>query len=78
MLCTFSSLPSGRRNGWCFLCEFQHHVERASRSQKPFSPINILSRLPNIGGNLGYGKQEDAHEFMRCVSFHEVNLMSIL
>lgn len=30
-----------------------------------FSPINILSRLPNIGGNLGYGSQEDAHEFMR-------------
>lgn len=54
-----------RRNAWCFLCEFQHHVERASRSQQPFSPINILSRLPNIGGNLGYGKQEDAHEFMR-------------
>ncbi|KAJ8526603.1 hypothetical protein K7X08_029080 [Anisodus acutangulus] len=58
--------PFGRmRNGWCFLCEFQHHVERASQSQQPFSPINILSRLPNIGGNLGYGKQEDAHEFMR-------------
>ncbi|KAL6985113.1 ubiquitinyl hydrolase 1 [Sarracenia purpurea var. burkii] len=54
-----------RRNDWCFLCEFQTHVERASESQHPFSPINILSRLPNIGGNLGYGKQEDAHEFMR-------------
>ncbi|KAL6556549.1 hypothetical protein OROGR_005837 [Orobanche gracilis] len=50
---------------WCFLCEFQKHVERASRSANPFSPMNILSRLPNIGGNLGYGKQEDAHEFMR-------------
>ncbi|KAI3453973.1 hypothetical protein Pfo_010636 [Paulownia fortunei] len=50
---------------WCFLCEFQTHVERASQSITPFSPINILSRLPNIGGNLGYGKQEDAHEFMR-------------
>lgn len=54
-----------RRNDWCFLCEFQTHVERASESQHPFSPLNILSRLPNIGGNLGYGKQEDAHEFMR-------------
>ncbi|KAA8525814.1 hypothetical protein F0562_007669 [Nyssa sinensis] len=54
-----------RRNDWCFLCEFQTHVERASGSRHPFSPINILSRLPNIGGNLGYGKQEDAHEFMR-------------
>jgi ubiquitin carboxyl-terminal hydrolase 36/42 len=54
-----------RRNDWCFLCEFEIHVERASRSTQAFSPINILSRLPNIGGNLGYGKQEDAHEFMR-------------
>lgn len=56
-----------RRNDWCFLCELQAHVERASQSNHAFSPINILSRLPNIGGNLGYGKQEDAHEFMRFV-----------
>lgn len=54
-----------RRDGWCFLCELEVHMTRASRSQQPFSPINILSRLPSIGGNLGYGKQEDAHEFMR-------------
>ncbi|GMI89250.1 ubiquitin-specific protease 19 [Hibiscus trionum] len=54
-----------RRNDWCFLCELQTLVERSSQSQNPFSPINILSRLPNIGGNLGYGRQEDAHEFMR-------------
>lgn len=53
------------RNDWCFLCEFQTHVERTSQSSQPFSPISILSRLPNIGGNLGYGRQEDAHEFMR-------------
>ncbi|KAL8209903.1 hypothetical protein R6Q57_006635 [Mikania cordata] len=56
-----------RRNDWCFLCELQAHMERASQSNHEFSPINILSRLPNIGGNLGYGKQEDAHEFMRFV-----------
>lgn len=54
-----------KRNEWCFLCELQTHMERASRSQQAFSPINILSRLPSIGGNLGYGRQEDAHEFMR-------------
>lgn len=54
-----------RRDDWCFLCEFQTHVEKASRSTHPFSPMSILSRLPNIGGNLGYGRQEDAHEFMR-------------
>ncbi|XP_071730442.1 ubiquitin carboxyl-terminal hydrolase 18-like [Rutidosis leptorrhynchoides] len=56
-----------RRNDWCFLCELQAHMERASQSNHAFSPINILSRLPNIGGNFGYGKQEDAHEFMRFV-----------
>ncbi|KAK9077773.1 hypothetical protein SSX86_006111 [Deinandra increscens subsp. villosa] len=56
-----------RRNDWCFLCELQSHVERACQTNHAFSPINILSRLPNIGGNLGYGKQEDAHEFMRFV-----------
>ncbi|GFP81638.1 ubiquitin carboxyl-terminal hydrolase 19 [Phtheirospermum japonicum] len=54
-----------QRDDWCFLCEFQTHVEIARRSITPFSPVNILSKLPNIGGNLGYGKQEDAHEFMR-------------
>ncbi|BBG95031.1 ubiquitin-specific protease 18 [Prunus dulcis] len=50
---------------WCFLCEFQTHLERASQSSQAFSPTNIISRLPNIGGNLVHGRQEDAHELMR-------------
>ncbi|KAI4376217.1 hypothetical protein MLD38_014004 [Melastoma candidum] len=54
-----------RRNEWCFMCELQTHLERASNSSQPFSPLNILSHLPKIGGNLGNGRQEDAHEFMR-------------
>ncbi|KAL1221439.1 Ubiquitin carboxyl-terminal hydrolase 19 [Cardamine amara subsp. amara] len=54
-----------RRNDWCFFCEFETHLERANHSRFPFSPMNIISRLPNIGGNLGYGRQEDAHELMR-------------
>ncbi|XP_055812763.1 ubiquitin carboxyl-terminal hydrolase 18 isoform X2 [Solanum dulcamara] len=54
-----------RSNDWCFLCEFQQHVEKASWCRYPFSPIGILSVLPNIGGNLSCEKQEDAHEFMR-------------
>uniref|UniRef100_A0A6N2KHM0 USP domain-containing protein n=1 Tax=Salix viminalis TaxID=40686 RepID=A0A6N2KHM0_SALVM len=49
-----------------YLLNKRHQTEcRPSQSTLPFSPINILSRLPNIGGNLGYGRQEDAHEFMR-------------
>ncbi|ESQ46454.1 hypothetical protein EUTSA_v10000088mg [Eutrema salsugineum] len=54
-----------RRNDWCFFCEFETHLDRANLSRFPFSPMNIISRLPNIGGNLGYGRQEDAHELMR-------------
>ncbi|KAL1830528.1 hypothetical protein ACET3Z_000179 [Daucus carota] len=53
------------RNDWCFMCELQSHVIRATQTSQPFSPLEILARLPNMGGNLGYGKQEDAHEFMR-------------
>ncbi|KAL2346631.1 hypothetical protein Fmac_000631 [Flemingia macrophylla] len=52
-------------NDWCFLCEFETHVEKARQSSEAFSPMNILSRLPNLGGTLGCGRQEDAHEFMR-------------
>ncbi|XP_066376358.1 LOW QUALITY PROTEIN: ubiquitin carboxyl-terminal hydrolase 19-like [Miscanthus floridulus] len=56
---------SMRHEDWCFLCELQCHIHRASGSLHPFAPTNILSHLPNIGGNLGFGRQEDAHEFMR-------------
>ncbi|KAF3775482.1 Ubiquitin carboxyl-terminal hydrolase 19 [Nymphaea thermarum] len=72
MSCINSTI--GSRNDWCFLCELQTHVHRVRHSVHPFSPINILSRIPNIGGNLGYGKQEDAHEFMRSVFFVGMDL----
>ncbi|KAG6555189.1 hypothetical protein Mapa_003228 [Marchantia paleacea] len=54
-----------RRRDWCFMCELQDHVWRVRQEQNAFSPIRILSRIRNIGGHLGYGRQEDAHEFMR-------------
>ncbi|XP_078443582.1 ubiquitin carboxyl-terminal hydrolase 18-like [Wolffia australiana] len=60
-----SHLKTCSRNDWCFLCELQIHVQNVSQSIRPFSPINILCRLPKIGGNLSNGRQEDAHEFMR-------------
>lgn len=53
------------RNDWCFLCELQHHVRRVKQSEEPFSPLGILSHIPKMSGSLGYGRQEDAHEFMR-------------
>ncbi|KAJ7525990.1 hypothetical protein O6H91_17G077000 [Diphasiastrum complanatum] len=54
-----------QRNDWCFMCELQDHIRRVFRSEDAFSPIRILSRLRHIGNHLGYGRQEDAHEFMR-------------
>ncbi|KAL4182054.1 hypothetical protein AMTRI_Chr12g274090 [Amborella trichopoda] len=54
-----------RNGGWCLLCELHLHFYRVSQNERPFSPINILAHIPNIGGNLCNGKQEDAHEFMR-------------
>ncbi|XP_024541160.1 ubiquitin carboxyl-terminal hydrolase 18 [Selaginella moellendorffii] len=54
-----------RRNDWCFMCELQDHALRVFNSEVPFSPFRILSRLRDIGNHLGYGRQEDAHEFMR-------------
>ncbi|KAI9118558.1 hypothetical protein K1719_010890 [Acacia pycnantha] len=52
-------------NDWCFLCEFQDHLERVRQSSQAFSPMHILSGLHNIGGGFDYGRQEDAHELMR-------------
>lgn len=45
-------------------------MERASWTHTAFTPINILSQLNNIGGNLERGQQEDAHEFMRSLSHY--------
>ncbi|KAH7404636.1 hypothetical protein KP509_15G035800 [Ceratopteris richardii] len=54
-----------RRNNWCFMCELQNHIHKVRGSQSPFSPLQIVSQIRNIGDHMGYGRQEDAHEFMR-------------
>ena len=38
----FFFFVSGIRSDWCFLCEFQTHIERASQSSQAFSPTNII------------------------------------
>lgn len=58
-------LNTGRKSDWCFLCELQQHIAKVQQSRSPLSPVKILNRIRNIGSHLGYGKQEDAHEFMR-------------
>ncbi|MCO5550584.1 hypothetical protein L7F22_004072 [Adiantum nelumboides] len=54
-----------RRKDWCFMCELQDLLYRIRKSQGPFSPLCIVSKIRNIGNQMDYGRQEDAHEFMR-------------
>lgn len=50
---------------WCFTCEFESLILKAKEGSGPLSPIRILSHIENIGSHLGYGREEDAHEFLR-------------
>ncbi|GLU16093.1 hypothetical protein SLE2022_325430 [Rubroshorea leprosula] len=50
----------------CFMCEFENLILKAKEGKSVLSPIGILSQLQNIGSHLGNGKEEDAHEFLRC------------
>lgn len=50
---------------WCFMCEFECLILKAKEGKSPLSPIGILSQLRNIGSQLGNGREEDAHEFLR-------------
>lgn len=50
---------------WCFTCEFENLISKSKCSKSPQSPMGILSQLQSIGSQLGNGKEEDAHEFLR-------------
>ncbi|GAU43480.1 hypothetical protein TSUD_244020 [Trifolium subterraneum] len=52
---------------WCFICEFESLIVKSKDTKSPLSPIGILSQLQNIGSQLGNGREEDAHEFLRHV-----------
>ncbi|RDY07290.1 Ubiquitin carboxyl-terminal hydrolase 17, partial [Mucuna pruriens] len=41
-------------------------VLKAKEGNSPLSPIGILSKIHKIGSHLGHGREEDAHEFLRC------------
>ncbi|KAK7301113.1 hypothetical protein RJT34_11974 [Clitoria ternatea] len=50
---------------WCFTCEFERLILKSKDTRSAVSPMGILSQLQNIGSQLGNGKEEDAHEFLR-------------
>lgn len=73
-------LLSGEKKGWCFTCEFESLVLKAKDGHSPLSPSSIISHLESIGSNLGNGREEDAHEFLRYVfvSVEPVNVQVFL
>ncbi|WOK93431.1 ubiquitin carboxyl-terminal hydrolase 17-like [Canna indica] len=53
------------KRDWCFTCELENLLVKAKLEQSPLSPARILSHIHKIGSNLGHGREEDAHEFLR-------------
>ncbi|XP_027355033.1 ubiquitin carboxyl-terminal hydrolase 16-like isoform X2 [Abrus precatorius] len=52
---------------WCFTCEFESLILKSKGTKSSVSPLGIISHLQNIGSQLGNGREEDAHEFLRHV-----------
>ncbi|KAF9105383.1 hypothetical protein BGX29_000082 [Mortierella sp. GBA35] len=53
---------------FCMMCELEKHVDAClSGRRKPIEPSAIARRLKSIGKQFRIGRQEDAHEFARCL-----------
>uniref|UniRef100_A0A8C5UJE4 Ubiquitin carboxyl-terminal hydrolase 36 n=1 Tax=Malurus cyaneus samueli TaxID=2593467 RepID=A0A8C5UJE4_9PASS len=52
---------------FCMMCTMQNHVIQAfANSGNAIKPLSIIRNLKKISHNLHFGRQEDAHEFLRC------------
>ncbi|XP_022879668.1 ubiquitin carboxyl-terminal hydrolase 17-like isoform X1 [Olea europaea var. sylvestris] len=56
-----------QKQDWCFICEFEYLLLKGQKLKSPLSPVGLLSQLQKIGSNLSHGREEDAHEFLRCM-----------
>ncbi|GKB34813.1 ubiquitin carboxyl-terminal hydrolase 17-like protein, partial [Tanacetum coccineum] len=54
-----------KKRDWCFTCEFEALVLKSKNGNSSLSTNRIYSQIENIGSNLGHGREEDAHEFLR-------------
>lgn len=62
---------SCRINQFCMLCEMEKHIKRIKFSNgSAIKPVSIVQRLKYINKSFQYGRQEDAHEFLRYVIDH--------
>ncbi|XP_054251565.1 ubiquitin carboxyl-terminal hydrolase 36-like, partial [Indicator indicator] len=57
---------SCHQEGFCMLCTMQNHVVQAfASSGQAIKPVCFIRNLKNISQHLRFGRQEDAHEFLR-------------
>eukprot|EP00117_Sycon_ciliatum_P024372 scpid68263/ scgid20466/ Ubiquitin carboxyl-terminal hydrolase 36; Deubiquitinating enzyme 36; Ubiquitin thioesterase 36; Ubiquitin-specific-processing protease 36 len=54
-----------RADGYCAMCALTQHVKRVFSSPAPIKPGSIASRLKFFAKHFRFGRQEDAHEFLR-------------
>lgn len=54
--------------GFCMMCELYRHIRRAlEKNGETIKPQCILQKLKAIAKHMVWGRQEDAHEFLRYV-----------
>lgn len=68
-LIEFNEHTSSCKNvGFCMMCELQRHIRRAlEKNGEIIRPQYILQKLKSIAAHMTWGRQEDAHEFLRYV-----------
>ncbi|RLV92085.1 hypothetical protein DV515_00013936 [Chloebia gouldiae] len=62
-----TSVPgSGAHGSFCMMCSMQNHtIQTFANSGNAIKPLSIIRDLKKISHNLRFGRQEDAHEFLR-------------
>ncbi|KAI2796749.1 Ubiquitin carboxyl-terminal hydrolase 42 [Blomia tropicalis] len=63
--------PSKCQLNFCMICLMMKHVSISfNRNNQVVKPIYICQRLKSIAKHFNFGRQEDAHEFLRYVIDH--------
>lgn len=70
---------SCKLNSFCMLCEMEKHIKTIRNSRTPLRPSSIHQRLQYINRSFQFGRQEDAHEFLRYLIDHmcKASLMNL-